>query len=131
MTARFLLVIVAALVFGATAQAHHSIGATYDGNKEIKLDGKLVQFLFRNPHSFVQIEAADDKGEMQRWSVEWGGAAALGSQGVNRDTLKVGDQVVITGNPSRTAGDFRLKMNTLRRPADGLTWDTRKGEVVD
>jgi len=132
MKSKFLFLFVAiGLLFGTTMQAHHSIGATYDGTKEIKLDGKLVQFLFRNPHSFVHIEAPDEKGDMQRWAVEWGGAGALGGQGVNRDTLKIGDQVVITGNPSRTAADHRLKMNTLRRPADGLTWGTKKGEVID
>jgi hypothetical protein len=126
-----LLVAAAALLAGMTAYSHHSVGATYDGKKEVKLEGKLVQFLYRNPHSFVHIEAPDTKGQMQRWAVEWGGAAALGGQGVGRTTLKVGDHVVITGNPSRTPADNRVKMNTLMRPSDGLTWGTRPGEVVD
>jgi hypothetical protein len=126
-----LLVAAAALLAGMTAHAHHSVGATYDGKKEVKLEGKLVQFLFRNPHSFVHIEAPDPQGKTQRWALEWGGAAALGGQGVNRSTLKVGDHVVITGNPSRTPGDNRVKLNTLLRPSDGLTWGTRPGEVVD
>jgi hypothetical protein len=126
-----LLAIAAALLAGMTAYAHHSVGATYDGKKEVKLEGKLVQFLYRNPHSFVHLEAPDAKGKMQRWAVEWGGAAALGGQGVGRNTLKVGDHVIITGNPSRTPSDNRVKMNTLLRPSDGLTWGTRPGEVVD
>jgi hypothetical protein len=125
------LTIAGVLLAGAITYAHHSVGATYDGKKEIKLEGKLIQFLYRNPHSFVHVEAPDSDGKMQRWSVEWGGAAALGGQGVNRNTLKVGDQVVISGNPSRTPGDFRVKMNKFLRPSDGLTWGTRPGEVVD
>ena len=44
-----ILAVASVLVFGITAYAHHSIGATYDGNKEVKLVGKLVQFDFRNP----------------------------------------------------------------------------------
>ena len=60
----------AVLVFGITAYAHHSIGATYDGTKEVKLTGKIVEFNFRNPHAFVHVEAPDDKGVMQRWAVE-------------------------------------------------------------
>ena len=132
MTRKSILLLTAVvLLAGMTAYAHHSIGATYDGKKEIKLEGKLVQFLYRNPHSFVHIEAPDAQGKMQRWAVEWGGAAALGGQGVSRTTLKVGDQVVITGNPSRTPSDNRVKMNTFLRPSDGLTWGTRPGEVVD
>ena len=126
------LIIGAAIFCGMTAYAHHSVGATYDARKEIKLDGKLVQFLFRNPHSFVHVEALDDKGVMQRWAVEWGGAASLGGQGVSSTTLHVGDEVVITGNPARSMTEgFRLKMNTLLRKKDGFKWGTRPGEVVD
>src|SRR5215467_12143435 len=47
--------VAAALVFALTAYGHHSIAATYDGNKEIKLTGKIVEFDFRNPHAFVHI----------------------------------------------------------------------------
>ena len=126
------LIIAAAMLYGMTAYAHHSVGATYDAKKEMKLEGKLVQFSFRNPHSFVHIEAPDDKGIMQRWAVEWGGAAALGGQGVSRTTLQVGDEVVITGNPARSMTEgYRLKMNTLLRKKDGFKWGTRPGEVVD
>ena len=126
-----LLPVTLALLFGATAQAHHSFAAVYNSKKEIKLEGKMVQFLYRNPHSYVQIEAPDENGVVQRWSVEWRGAAALGGQGVQRDTFKIGDHVIITGLLSRTPGEYRVKMNTLKRPSDGLTWGTKPGEVVD
>jgi hypothetical protein len=125
------LAIAGILVFGMAAYAHHSIGAAYDTSKDSKIEGKLVQFNFRNPHSFVTVDAPDAAGKVQRWVVEWGGAGALGGQGITRSTLKVGDEVVITGNPSRTAGLARLKMNTLHRKSDGFGWGTRPGEVVD
>jgi hypothetical protein len=130
---QLLFAVAAFLVCGITAYAHHSIGATYDGTKEVKLTGKIVEFNFRNPHAFVHVEAPDDKGVMQRWAVEWGGAASLGGQGVTRTTLKAGDEVVITGNPARGAdnGVHRVKMNTLFRQRDGFGWGTKKGEVVD
>src|SRR5687768_12129319 len=131
MKTRILLMLAAILVSGLAAQAHHSIAGTYDQTKEVKLEGKLVQFLYRNPHAFVTIEAPDENGTMQRWAVEWGGANQLAGQGVKRDTLKVGDVVTITGNPGRKAEDHRLKMNTLRRKTDGFGWGTRPGEVVD
>ena len=41
------------------AFAHHSFGATYEITKAIKLEGKIVQFVYRNPHSFVHVEAPD------------------------------------------------------------------------
>lgn len=126
-----LLLAAAALVAGTTASAHHSFGATYEISKEIKLEGTIVQFVYRNPHSFVHVEAADEAGVNQRWAIEWGGTSQLTGQGVKRDTLKVGDQVEIVGRPSRVPGEYRVLMVTLLRPADGFAWGRRPTEVVD
>ena len=126
-----LFVVAAALVTGVTAYAHHSQAAQYDTTKQVKIEGTLVQFQYRNPHSFVQIEAPDDKGVVRRWSIEWGGAGQLTGQGVDRNTLKYGDIVVITANPSRTPNDHKLHMVTLKRTSDGFGWGSRPGEVVD
>ena len=125
------LVVACAFAAGSAAYAHHSYAATYDTSREIKLEGKLVQFVYRNPHSFVHLEAPDDKGATQRWAVEWSGGGQLANQGVTRDSLKVGDQVVIMGRPSRVTGEFRALMVTLKRPADGFTWGGRGGQIVD
>ena len=126
-----LLLAVAAVVVVGTASAHHSFGATYEISKEIKLEGKIVQFVYRNPHSFVHVEAPDPEGVQQRWAIEWGGTAQLTGQGVNRDTLKVGDKVTVVGRPSRVPGEYRVLMVNLVRPADGFTWGRRANEVVD
>src|SRR5437899_6882437 len=109
---------IAVLFFGMTLFAHHSIVGTYDYNKHVSLDGKIVQVSLRNPHSFVQVEVADAKGVLQRWSLEWGGAGELVNQGIDRNTFKIGDQVVVTGNPARS-GDSRARLETIRRPSDG------------
>ena len=126
-----LLVIAGILISGATAYAHHSFASTYDETKKIQVEGKLVQFLFRNPHSFVHVMAPDENGVMQRWAIEWGGAGQLGGQGVTRQTLKPGDNVLITGNPGRNPEDHRVRMVKLRRTSDGFGWGTKEGEVVD
>jgi hypothetical protein len=120
-----------AIVGGSAAYAHHSYAATYDTNKEIKLEGKLVQFVYRSPHSFVHVEAPDQDGVQQRWAVEWSGTGQLANQGVTRETLKVGDTVVIMGRPSRVPGEYRALMVSLRRPVDGFTWGGRAGQAVD
>ncbi len=126
-----LLVLAGAWLCGATAYAHHSQAAQYDTNKSVKIEGTLVQFQFRNPHTFVHVEAPDENGVVQRWSIEWGGAGQLTFQGVTRTTLKYGDVVTITANPSRTPNDHKLHMVTLKRASDGFGWGTRAGEVVD
>ena len=125
------LLMAAALLFGLSAYAHHSLSATYYPEKEIKLEGKILDLLLRNPHSFLQIEAPDDKGVVQRWSLEWRSSGQLGQAGIKRDTLKVGDEVTITMNPSRTPGDHRGALKTLHRKSDGFGWGTNPGETIE
>ena len=126
-----LLVIAAMLLFVAVASAHHSFAAVYDGKKTVTLDGKLVQFIFRNPHSFVHVEGKDEKGETIQYAIEWGGGGQLNQQGVTRETLKPGDHLVIIGNPGRNPEDHRLRMISLKRTSDGWTWGGRAGEKVE
>ena len=116
------LLIAVVVLAGARMNAHHSFAATYFEDKRMTIEGELVQFLYRNPHSFVHVMAPDDQGEMQRWSIEWGGGGQLARQGVGRETLKVGDHVIITGDPGRNPADHRLRMRTIERPADGWKW---------
>jgi uncharacterized protein DUF6152 len=127
----FCVAAVAAVLAATAASAHHSFGATYEVSKQVKIEGKIVQFVYRNPHSFVHVEAADADGVKQRWAIEWGGTAQLTTQGVTRDSLKVGDAVVIVGRPSRVPGEYRLLMVNLTRPADGFSWGRTAAEVVD
>jgi hypothetical protein len=126
-----MLVAAVVLLAGAASYAHHSYASTYDVRQEVTLKGKLVQFVYRNPHTFVHVQAPDENGQMQRWAVEWGGTTQLDRSGVTRDTLKVGDDVVIVARPSRVQGEYRALMVKLTRPSDGFTWGTRTGEAVD
>jgi hypothetical protein len=117
-----LVIAVGAFMTAAPAFAHHSFAATYFEDKKMTVEGNLVQFLFRNPHSFVEVEAPDDSGKMVRWAVEWAGGGQLGQQGVTRETLKPGDHVIIVGNPGRNPEDHRLRMVNITRPSDGFKW---------
>ena len=126
-----LLIAGVALMAGSRVQAHHSFAATYFEDQTVSIEGNLVQFLFRNPHSFVHIEAPDKEGQTQRWAVEWGGAAQLSNQGLSNQTLKVGDVVQITGNPGRDPGDYRIRMQYLKRNSDGFDWGRRPGETFN
>src|SRR6187402_3534563 len=134
---RYLVVLAAAagLMFAAQAYAHHSFAATYLEDQTVQIEGELVQFLFRNPHSFVHVMVKEKDGEMVRYAVEWGGAGQLGGQGVTRESLKPGDHVQITGAPGRNPADHRVRMVSLFRPKTAsspeLQWGRRPGEVVD
>ena len=116
------VVLLAACVLGPSAQAHHSFAASYLENEWVTIEGQLVQFQLRNPHSFVQMVVREPDGRDVRYSVEWRGAGELVAQGVTNGTLRIGDHLVITGNPSRSATDHRVRLLRLIRPRDGFAW---------
>lgn len=124
MKAKLPVVLVAAYMSGGVASAHHSFAAAYlEDAQPVKIEGELVQLLFRSPHSFVHVMAPDEKGQMQRWAVEWAQGGQLERQGVTRDVLKPGDRVIVTGSPARDAQDHRLRLRKIERPLDGWTWN--------
>jgi len=128
-----LLVLAAAatlLLTGLPAQAHHSFAATYIGEKEITIEGNVVQIALRSPHSFFFVEAKDDKGVVRRWAFEGAAATQLTNQGVSRDTFKVGDPVKVLANPSRDPEAYRGRMIKITRTTDGKSWGGRPGETV-
>ena len=121
----------AVLGAGGRAFAHHSFAATYREKDSVTIEGELVQLDFRNPHSFVHLDVKEKDGTVVRYAVEWGGVGQLGQQGVTRETLRVGDHVIITGAPGRNPADHRVRMVTLKRPSDGFTWGQAAGQTVD
>ena len=119
------------LTVGANAWAHHSFAATYIEDQSVTIEGQVVQFLLRNPHSFVHVMVKEADGTMNRYVVEWGSPAQLSGQRVTRDTLKPGDLVVLTGNPGRNAADHRMRLLMFKRPKDGWSWGVLPNEKVD
>jgi hypothetical protein len=127
------LLVAGACALGTTkVYAHHSFAATYLEDQSVTIEGELVQFLFRNPHSFVQVNVTEKDGTVRRYAVEWGGSSQLGGQGVNAQTLKVGDKVIITGSPARGyPAEPRVRMLELKRPSDSFEWGKKAGETVN
>jgi len=131
MRRNLLFIFAAILLASSAAYAHHSYAATYDTTKEVKIEGKLVQFELRNPHTFVTVTSKDTNGKVLRWSIEWAGVSQLANAGIKAETLKIGDEITVVGNPSRVPGEFRVLMVNLKRPLDGFSWGTKPGEKVD
>jgi hypothetical protein len=117
------------LLASSLTQAHHSFPAHYVANSSIELRGTVSEFLWRNPHTFIHVEAESEGGEKLMWAVEWNNTVIMGNAGFTPDLLAAGDEVVITGNPSRD-GTRRMRLVTLKRPADGLDV-TREGGIND
>ena len=123
--------VVVALAGGVQAFAHHSFAATYLESESMTIEGELVQFQLRNPHTYVHVVVKEPDGSMVRYVVEWGSPTQLSGTGVTRNTLKPGDHVIISGNPGRDPANHRVRLLTLRRPKDGLSWGLLPNEVID
>jgi hypothetical protein len=124
-----IMVILTVLVSAVTVYAHHSVSALYDVSKTIKIQGTIISFSFRSPHSLLIVEAPDAEGKVQRWDVAWNAARELAQQNITRESIKAGDKVVISGNPGRRTEDHIVRMVSFLRPSDGLSWGNREGET--
>ena len=106
----------------ALAQAHHSAPTTYRLDQKIAVEGTVIDFLLRNPHSFIHVAVADKDGVNQTWAVEWGPGILLAHDNINSETLKPGDRVRIVGSPGRLAAEHRLRISSIERISDHWRW---------
>lgn len=88
--------------------AHHS-PASYDNTKTVTVQGTVTDFQFVNPHVLIYINAADDGGNVQKWQGELTSPNHLVRVGWNREIIKPGDQITLTGYRSKNgANSLRL-----------------------
>jgi hypothetical protein len=113
-------------VAGVPAYAHHSFPAFYFEDQTVSIEGALVAFEYRAPHAWVHVKAADADGRPQTFAAEWANPSRLSRENVTKDTLKIGDRVIVTGSPGRTPGEYKLHLKKIERPADGWKWETRR-----
>ena len=118
-----LLIAVLMFVPAMAAYAHHSFAATYQEDKKVTVEGKVVQLLLRNPHSFFHIEVTDEGGQTVTWSIEGAPASQLKTTG--GDALKVGDLVSVVCNPARSEDAHRGRLLSVKRPSDGWSYTAR------
>jgi hypothetical protein len=110
-------ILLGTLSCGIAAYGHHSFAGTYIEDKLIRIEGKVVSFDIRNPHSFITLEVKQKDGSTVRWGGEWGGVTQLSQGGVTRFTLEPGDLLVIDGAPSRDSTEKKLLVRRATRAA--------------
>jgi Family of unknown function (DUF6152) len=97
------------LVGVAPILAHHS-PAAFDRTKEVTLKGTVKEFRWQNPHTWIEVNVPDAKGNLVLWGVELTSPTYLIRAGWKSNTIKPGDKVTVIVNPVRTgepAGIFR------------------------
>ncbi len=75
--------------------AHHSFDAEYDSKRTTTISGTVTKLDWVNPHAFVFIDTKDEAGTVKSFRIEMGPPYALVRGGWKRDTVKVGDKVIV------------------------------------
>ena len=94
---RWLMAGFGVLLAVAPAIAHHSFAAEYDSKKLVTLKGIVTKVDWMNPHVYFYLDVKDDEGNVTNWALEMGPPTLLQKAGWNRNTMKVGDEVVVQG----------------------------------
>lgn len=92
----------------APALAHHS-NAMFDYAQTVSVTGEVSQFLWTNPHSYLEMNVTNSQGNVQAWTIEFQGIGLNSERGLKIDSFKPGDTVTVTLHPLRngtTGGDF-------------------------
>lgn len=91
-------VAIAALFAATPAPAHHSF-TMFDQSKKVTLQGTVKEFLWTNPHVFIQLLVKNDQGTEDEWSIEMTSPEHLARAGWRPGTLKAGEKVTIVIHP--------------------------------
>jgi hypothetical protein len=91
-------IVIAFLSWGAESFAHHSTAYYSKDQKDfVRIQGKVVRWEFRSPHSQIYVEAKDADGKVVVWRFESTPAAWLIREGFTQDSLIVGDVITVEG----------------------------------
>ena len=88
------------LLCAASGSAHHAFSPVYDSKRSETVSGVVTEFRFANPHAMLSLDVKDDAGKVARWTVEFAGQLNLAENGWTKESLKPGELVTVTGNPT-------------------------------
>ena len=111
----------AVMAYGSGTQAHHS-RAAFDLDRVVEIRGTVARWQFRNPHAFLHLDVDDGGGGSVRWVVEMGSIPNLRQIDMDRDTLGVGDRIVVVVHPSKQENKSHGFFKTMTL-ADGRSFD--------
>ena len=94
------LLLAGVAIAAAPAAAHHGRGQSFDMQKRLPLKGTVSNVKWQNPHVLIFIDVKDESGKVVTWAFENSNVHTLANQGYNRNTLKVGQEIMAIVNPA-------------------------------
>jgi len=101
-----LLAVVGTLGLGGQLLAHHAFSAEFDANQPITLRGSVTKVDWINPHSWLYIDVKDKSGKVTPWKIEMGAPNQLLRRGWNKNSLPIGQEVVVEGYRAKNGSDI-------------------------
>jgi len=89
------------LAVSSPVLAHHG-NAAYDPTVTVLKSATVTKLAWANPHTIVQFDVTDEKGEVTHWSAELGSPSALGLIGWNKTSLQPGDVITVYIHQAKT-----------------------------
>lgn len=83
-------------------------------SRSTSISGTVTRVLFRNPHSALVLAVPTTNGRHEHWTVEWASPQRLRDRGITERTVRIGDALLVTGNPNRDAKVRSLRALSLR-----------------
>jgi hypothetical protein len=97
------VIVCAVLILGVVSPvwAHHAFTSEFDADKPVQLRGILVRAELINPHSWFHIDVEAEDGTLTRWMIEGGTPNTLFRNGITKNSLPVGIEILVEGFQSR------------------------------
>ena len=104
------------LLSDSSARAHHAFAAEFDANKPVHFpDATVTRVQLINPHSWIYVDVKTPDGRVENWAIEAGSPNILMRRGITKDTVKVGQKIVVEGYQSKD-GSRRANGRDLTLP---------------
>ena len=110
------------LLAGSTPLFAHHGNASYE-NKEVTIKGKVTQWLWTNPHTFLMLDETDANGKVVHWICENNAPSTLVNFGFTAKTFKAGDEVTVVMAAVAKNGSPVGRINKIIR-ADGYVMNS-------